>query len=184
VVFYAGHVRKLGPTTEAWVGSDGRVVTDAEVAQHLRPLRAARTWVVVSGCYGGGFTEVLAPGRILTAAAPANALAYETSTYQRSYFGEYLVHRGMLEGLGGPTVQSAFAYAAAVLHRDHPGREPVEIDDAAAPFGLGDAPPPPLASAPPATTTTTTAPPPPPGGSQHCVLTAGPLVRCTSSEED
>jgi hypothetical protein len=190
VVYYAGHVRKLGPTTEAFVGADDQVVTDREVAQLLVPLRAARTWVVVAGCYGGGFTEVLAPGRILTAAAPANSLAYETATYHRSYLGEYLVHRGMLEGLGGPTVQSAFAYAYAALHHEHPGREPVELDDGGGPLVLDPAAggrsttsttSTTSAASPrsPASSTTTTTPPS--GGSpQSCLITTGYLAGCTS----
>ena len=191
VFFYAGHVRKLGPTTEAMVGADGQLVTDGDLAGHLARLAAARTWLVIAGCYGGGFTEALAPGRILTAAAPANALAYETSTYHRSYLDEYLIRRGMLEGLGGPSVQSAFSYATNALRQEHPDRMPVEYDDASGPLVLGVAgsvhrPPPP----PPSTTTTTVSrsgsPPrqasPPttqqPTQEQHCIVTAGTLVRC------
>ena len=194
VVFYAGHVRKLGGSTEALVGADGRVVSDREMAAHLAPLRASRTWIVMAACYGGGFTETLAPGRILTAAAPANSLAYETSTYHRSYLGEYLVHRGMLEGLGGPTVQSAFAYATEELRREHPNRMPVEFDQAGGPLTLGSGsfaasprssatttvpPSSPSSSGPSTTTTTTTAPGS--GSHQQCLITAGSLVRCSSS---
>jgi hypothetical protein len=198
VVFYAGHVRKLASTTEALLAADTQVVTDAEVAQRLAPLRAGRSWIVIAGCYGGGFTEVVAPGRILTGAAPANSLAYETATYHRSYLGEYLVHRGMLQGRGGPTVQSAFDYAATELRRDHPGRVPVQFDGGGGPLSLtggavlaapAQSPPPPppsggtTASGPPPPTTTTSAPPPTDDG-QGCLLTAGSLVRCPSRRED
>jgi hypothetical protein len=190
VFFYAGHVRKLAPTSEAIVGADGGLVRDVDVADHLRGLRARHTWLVVAGCYGGGFTEALAPGRILTAAAPANALAYETSTYHRSYLDEYLIRRGMLEGLGGPSVQSAFAYAADALRREHPDRLPVEYDDGTGPLVLrAPSLPPPRPQ--PRSSTTTTAPPArpaptttsttPPRSQQQCIVTAGSWVRCTDS---
>jgi len=197
VVYYAGHVRKLSSSTEALLAADGQVVTDADVAQHLAPLQARRSWIVIAGCYGGGFTEVLRPGRILTGAAPANSLAYETATYHRSYLGEYLVNRGMLQGQGGPTVQSAFAYATRELQREHPDRLPVQFDGGGGPLALSEgssssgaapsAAPPPTATATaptraPAPTTTTTAPPPSDGGS--CLLTAGSLVRCPDRRED
>lgn len=192
VVFFAGHVRKLAPTTEALLAADGQTIPDREVAAHLSTLRSAHTWIVIAGCFGGGFTEVLGPGRILTAAAPANSLAYETGTFHRSYLGEYLVNRGMLQGLGGSTVQSAFAYASQALRREHPDRMPVEFDDAGGPLSLSG----PLAAnaraarAAPATTTTTSPPRPAPGpttttttspasAGQRCLVTAGSLVRCS-----
>jgi hypothetical protein len=196
VVYFAGHVRKLAPETEALLTADSQVLPDAEVADRLTGLRASRTWIVIAGCYGGGFTEVLAPGRILTAAAPANSLAYETATYSRSYLGEYLVHRGMLQGRGGPTVQSAFAYAARELRRDHPGRVPVQFDQAGGPFSLTNGVSAATWSPPPAPTTTTTSPPRQASpatttttqtttkGESSCLITAGSLVRCPDRRED
>jgi hypothetical protein len=200
VVFYAGHVRKLASSTEALLAADTQVVTDAEMAQHLVSLRAARSWFVIAGCYGGGFTELVAPGRILTGAAPANSLAYETATYHRSYLGEYLVHRGMLQGQGGPTVQSAFDFAARELGRDHPGRVPVQFDGGGGPLSLTGAAPtgPTRSAAPPPQgeeTTTASRPTPPPAsptttapptsdGAQECLVTAGSLVRCPERRED
>ena len=196
VVYFAGHVRKLAPNTEALLTADGQVLPDTEVADRLARLRASHTWIIIAGCYGGGFTEVLAPGRILTAAAPANELAYETATYSRSYLGEYLVHRGLLQGQGGQTVQSAFAYAAQELRREHPGRVPVQFDRAGGPLSLTNgvstatwAPPPspstttkpPARQAAPATTTTTSTTT---KGESSCLLTAGSLVRCPDRRED
>ena len=109
----------------------------------------------------------------------------------RSYLDEYLVRRGMLEGLGGPSVQSAFSYAANALRQEHPDRMPVEYDDATGPLILGVADGVHRSSAPPASTTTTTvarsgsrpAPASPsttqqPTQQQHCIVTAGSLVRC------
>lgn len=185
VFFYAGHVRKLGSTTEALVGADGKLVTDVEVARRLRPLRAGRAWLVVAGCYGGGFTEALAPGRILTAAAGPNQLAFESTALHRSYLVEYLFRRAMLEGRAASSVEAAFAWAQAALRREHPNRVPVEYDQLAGDLSLAlrassppppPPPPPPPTTAPPhrpATTTTTTAP------SRHgCLFTVGSTVRC------
>ncbi len=159
VFFFAGHVRKLAAETEAMVGADGQLVTDAELADALRPLQAARAWIVIAACYGGGFTEVLAPGRVLTAAADADSLAYENSYFGRSYLVQYMVREAMIERRAPGSVQRAFAYAEAALGRDYPHRVPVQIDHghgelvldktggaastpAPAPSGGGGAPPP------------------------------------------
>ena len=176
VFFYAGHARKLDQTTEAVVGADGRVVPDWLMAQHLAGLRARDAWIVMASCYGGGFTELLQPGRVLTAAAGADDLAYESQTFGRSYLGEYLVRRGLL--LGGaaePTAQQAFDYAQAALQQEHPDRLLTEIDESTAPVSLdgqrrdrvppAPQPPPPPAEPPPS------APPP-----KSCSL----LVLCSN----
>jgi hypothetical protein len=174
VFFYAGHARKLDQTTEAVVGSDGRVVPDWMMAQHLAGLRAHDAWIVMASCYGGGFTELLQPGRVLTAAAGANDLAYESQTFGRSYLGEYLVRRGMLlDGSAGPTAQQAFDYAQAALQQEHPDRVLTEIDESTAPVSLDGqhrdrVPPPP--QPPPTSAPPTSAPPP-----KSCVL----LVVCS-----
>lgn len=150
VFFFAGHVRKLGSTTEALVGSDGELVSDTELASLLAPLRARHTWVAVAGCYGGGFTEVLGPGRILTAAAPAHRLAYENSAFGRSYMVEYMIRRGMLGGRAPESVERAFSWASAELRRDFPNRMPVQYDHLGGELRLGPltpaAPPPPPAT--------------------------------------
>src|SRR5213076_3250544 len=73
--------------------------------------------------------ELMKPGRILTAAADANSLAYENASFDRSYLDEYLIHQGLLEGQSaGPTAQQAFDYAQAGLERDYPDRTLTQID--------------------------------------------------------
>ncbi|HVE46716.1 MAG TPA: caspase family protein [Acidimicrobiales bacterium] len=128
VFFYSGHVRKLDRTSEAMVGADGGTVLDTELASRLAPMQARRAWIAMVACYGAGFTEALAPGRVLTGAAPADSLAYESSLFGRSYMVQYMVRRALIERKTAPTVQAAFAYARAELTRDHPGRQPVQID--------------------------------------------------------
>ena len=183
VFFYAGHVRKLASTTEAIVAADGNLVTDDDLAHHLAGLRAGRTWIGIAACYGGGFTELLGPGRVLSAAAGANSLAYENEGFRRSYMVEYMIRQALIEGRSQPTVQDAFAYARATIHRDYPGREPVELDDGAPVIQLGPTaasvrppPPPPPSqqsrppsggSSPPPTTTTTA---PKPDGCKNLTL--------------
>ena len=131
VIFYAGHVRKLSDQTEAIVAADGGVLPDWYLAKQLEPLPAHDVWIVMASCYGGGFTELMAPGRILTAAADANSLAYENDSFHRSYLDEYLVHQALLERMGdGPTAQQAFNYAQAGLERDYPDRTLTEFDQA------------------------------------------------------
>jgi hypothetical protein len=127
VFFYAGHVKKQG-SSEAIVTSDGSSVADYELASWLRPLAARRAWITIAACYGGGFTEVLAPGRVLTAAAGANDVAYESSAFGRSYLGEYMIRRAMVERAADDTVQSAFAWAHDRLSSEYPEREPVQFD--------------------------------------------------------
>lgn len=183
VVFYAGHVRELSRTTEAIVAADGGLVTDADVAAHLAPLRAARTWLAFASCYGGGFDEALAPGRILTAAAGGDALAYESGTYGRSYLVEYMVRRAMLQGRADASVEAAFAWAAAELARDHPRRVPVQFDHADGDVRLGpggappgQAPPAPPPAAPPPDKRPSS--PPTTEPERGCGFTVGSLVRC------
>lgn len=149
IFFFAGHVRKLGPGREAMVAADGGTVSDVDLAARMRHLRAARVWIGMAACYGGGFTEVLQPGRILTGAAPANSLAYENGGFQRSYMVQYMIREALIEGrAGSTTIEGAFAYAQAALARDYPNRQPVQFDHAPGELelrqpGTRAAPPPP-----------------------------------------
>jgi hypothetical protein len=162
VFFYAGHAIKQGPSSEALVGSDGDRVRDVELGNRLAPLAARQAWIAIAGCYGGGFTEALAPGRILTGAAPANGLAYENSSFSRSYMVEYMVHQAMVEGRAYESVQAAFAYATEALARDYPGRQPVQVDQSQGPIDLRPASPAPPPSSPPPPPPPDNAAPPPP----------------------
>lgn len=128
VFFYAGHVRKTSAGNEEIVTSNGSAVSDSQLASALSRVRANRSWVGIAACYGGGFTEVLRPGRVLTAAAGANSLAYENSDIGRSYMVEYMVRQAMLNNRASATVQTAFNYAVDRISHDRPGREPVEFD--------------------------------------------------------
>jgi hypothetical protein len=187
VLFYAGHVRKLDDDTEAIVGADGDVVRDEDVAGRLGGLRAHRAWIGVAACYGGGFTEALAPGRVLTAAADADSLAYENATYGRSYLVEYMVRRAMIESAADGSIEQAFAWAVDNLERDHPDRVPFQIDHADGDLVLGvpSAPASPPAGDPPAepppTAPADEQPSPdeqPPADSDSCVVRLGSLVTC------
>lgn len=175
VLFYAGHVQRLGGGTEAIVGADGAVVTDAEVASLLDRSPAKRAWIGIAACYAAGFTEVVRPGRVLTAAAPANALAFENEAFGRSYLVEYMVRRGML-GAGITTVEAAFARAAAELQRDHPDRMPVQFDELEGDLDLtvpppgSDPAPAPAGDSPPSS--------PPPSQPDGCANLTGGVVRC------
>jgi hypothetical protein len=183
VFFYAGHVRKLSSSTEAIVAADGRVVTDAQLASALRDLAARRTWIAMASCFGGGFDEVLAPGRVLTAAADANHLAYENASYGRSYLVQFMVRQAMIERRAPDSVQSAYDYARAQLSAQYPGRVPVEYDRAGSPVDLrqgavaygggGAAPPAGSPSSPPPTTA-----PPPSSDGGRCTNLGVVSVNC------
>jgi len=161
VLGYTGHVRKLDRDTEAMVLADGEMLTDAELAALLAPAAAPRMWLLLATCYAGGFTELLAPGRVLTGAAPANQLAYEDPALNASYLVHYLVREAWLLGAAGPSVQEAFAHADASLARDHPHHRPIQVDGYGLPMVLGAGDPTSAAGqAPPMPT-----PPPPEGGS-------------------
>jgi hypothetical protein len=185
VLFYAGHIRKLGGGTEAIVGADGRTVTDASMASTLRPLASARTWIALAACYAGGFDEVLAPGRILTAAADANNLAYENSSFGHSYLVEYMVHRAMNQRQAPGSVEQSFAWSVDALRREHPNRVPVQYDRLDGELRLGAMP---AAAAQPSSPPPSQSPPPqqqPPPKKQDapdddgsCVITLGSLVGC------
>lgn len=180
VFFFAGHARKLAPTTESLIASDADALTDVDLAGHLSGLRAAHTWLGIATCYAAGFNELLAPGRVLTAASAADQLAYENDAFHRSYLVEYLVHRAMLGGQAASSVEASFGWAAAALQRDFPDRVPVMLDASSSPVDVHEpgAPrpspstqsrsgsPPPRSPSRPPQNTTTTAPPPRNGCSQ------------------
>ncbi|MFZ6003580.1 MAG: caspase family protein [Actinomycetota bacterium] len=145
VVFaYAGHVRKLDRDTEAMVAADGALLRDDELAALLAPS-PARMWLLMAACYAGGFTEALGPGRILTAAADASSLAYESPSIHGSYLVHFLAREGWLEGHAGASVQEAFAYADAQIAEKYPQRRPLQIDESGVPmtFGTSRSPRPP-----------------------------------------
>jgi len=184
VFFYAGHVRKIGRGAEAIVAADGKLVTDRTVADLLRPLRS-RAWIVMASCYGGGFTEVLGPGRILTGAAGPNSLAYENATYANSYLVEYVFERAMMNGHAPESAERAFDWAHAALRRDHPNRVPVSHDWLEGELRLGTPPrpapsssPPPPSSPPPSSPPTTSAPPPEDDDDGDCLLSLGSIANC------
>jgi hypothetical protein len=165
VFFYAGHIRNLGGGTEAIVGADGGLVRDAEMAAQLLRLQARRAWIALAACYSGGFTEVLADGRVLTAAAPAGSLAYETDAYNRSYMVEYMVRRAMIQNAASASVESAFAYARSELSRDHPRRVPVQFDSLQGELDLRPPGAHQIQARPTGAPQPSTAPKPPPGSS-------------------
>lgn len=183
VFFYAGHVRKLGTNSETMVGADGGLVRDTDLAAHLGGLQASKAWMTIAGCYGGGFREALAPGRILTAASDADSLAYENAAYGRSYLVEFMVRRAMIEGRAGESVEASFAWAVEVLGREHPDRLPVQYDQADGELRLGTPPTPRPDPAPepesPGQAPRSAEPDPPPDDEpDDCVVELGALVGC------
>lgn len=175
VFAYSGHVRKVDSDTEEIITAEGGVLTDQELASLLAPSKAANMWLLIAGCYAGGFTELLGPGRILTAAAGANSLAYESPSIKGSYLVHHMVREGWLQGKAGPSIQEAFAYADARIKARYPSRRPLQIDRAGRRVTLGTAARTTASStAPsPSPTTTTTQPP----QSTSCVL----VVLCRRS---
>lgn len=147
VFFYSGHVRQVAGDPdrdgevidEAIVASDGDNVYDGQVAELLRGMEARSTWIGVAACYGAGFDDALAPGRILTAAAGENDVAYENSSLGHSYMVEYMVRRAMLQGKAPASVQDAFAWARTQIARDYPNRQPAVLDRSKGPVVLGRA---------------------------------------------
>ena len=183
VFAYAGHARKLDADTEALVTAEGDLLTDQELAGLLAPVRA-RTWLLLATCFAGGFTEATGPGRVLTAAADASSLAYESPALRASYLVHHLVREGWLQGRAGASVQDAFAYADAQMAAQNPERRPVQVDGGGGPLVLGAGDPTtafglaPQPDAPPTTTTVPPAGPPstaPPRPERECSL----LVLCS-----
>jgi hypothetical protein len=185
VLAYAGHTRKVGPGREAIVLADGETLTDEELAGLLAPATAQQVWLLLATCFAGGFTELLAPGRILTGAADATSLAYESPALHASYLVHHLVREGWLQGQAGRSVQEAFRHADEALAATRPERRPVQVDEHGQPLVLGtgdpsagdhgalpapDPAPVPAPGAPPTTTTTAPARPPAPRPEQSCLL--------------
>lgn len=145
VFFYSGHVRQVAGdpdrdgevVDEALVGADGDNVYDGQVADLLRNSDARATWLGIAACYGAGFDDAIAPGRILTAAAGENDVAYENSSLGHSYMVEYMVRRAMLQGRAPGSVQEAFGWARAQIARDYPNRQPAILDRSRGPMVLG-----------------------------------------------
>lgn len=128
---YAGHIRELGGGTEVLVAADGSWIADWFLAQRFAALQSRDAWFAIAGCYGGGFDELLAPGRILTAAADPGELAYESTRFGRSYMVEYLFNQALLlHQAEAPTVQAAVAWANEHLAVDYPDFQLWHEDDA------------------------------------------------------
>jgi hypothetical protein len=189
VFFYAGHVRKVSAGREVIVAADGRLVTDAALGDRLRPLAARQAWISLAACYGGGFTELLAPGRVLTAAAGPNSLAYENLGFQRSYLVQYMVRMAMIEDRAPATVQDAYRFAVDALRRDYPNRVPYQIDHGggpvmflpepyAAPPPSGGSAPPPREDPPSAGSPGGEPAPPPEDEEDQCIVTIGSVIGC------
>ena len=199
VFFYSGHVRKVAGdpshdgkyVDEAIVSSDGDNVYSGQVAGILRNLESRSAWLGIAACYGGGFDDALAPGRVLTAAAGENDVAYENSSLGHSYMVEYMVRRAMLQGRAAGSVQEAFAWARAQIAHDYPNRQPIIVDRSRGPVVLGrtmtpappdnrkPAPQPPAQSKDPQPAPTApppTAPDPKPGGGGACAQVLGMSV--------
>jgi hypothetical protein len=184
VLAYAGHVRKLDRDTEVIVAADGGLLSDAELAGLLAPSVAERMWLLLATCYAGGFTEALGPGRILTAAAGAGSVAYESRAVRGSYLVHHLVREGWLEGRAGPSVQEAFAYADAQIAQRYPNRRPLQLDRYGTPMVLGSERPAPPAPPPPPPTTSSPPPeqpssPPPASPTTTPHTTEPPQQTCT-----
>jgi hypothetical protein len=153
VFFYSGHVRQVAGDAdrdgeaidEAIVGADGDNVFDGQVADLLRNADARAAWIGIAACYGTGFDDALAPGRVLTAAAGENDVAYENSSLGHSYMVEYMVRRAMLQGKAAGSVQEAFTWARAQIARDYPNRQPAMLDRSRGPMVLGRTAAPPAA---------------------------------------
>jgi hypothetical protein len=141
VLFYAGHARHVfdrrgGPVHAALIGADGNHIIDTELARILSRLEARSAWIAMAACYGAGFDETLAPGRVLTASAGPDEIAYENEGLDHSYLVEYMVQRAMIDGRAPESVQESFSWARTAIARDFPDRQPVMLDQAAAPVVL------------------------------------------------
>lgn len=158
VFFFSGHIRQVTgfddgdaeEVDEALVAADGENVVDGEAADILRHLEARTAWIGVAGCYGSGLDDMLAPGRVMTAAAAEPDLAYENSALGHSYLVEYMVRRAMLGGAAAGSVQDAFNWARNEISREYPNRVPVMVDQARSPLVLGARPAPPAPAPRPA----------------------------------
>jgi hypothetical protein len=184
VLFFAGHVQKIENGHEALVGADGGVISDVQLATMLDRSPSQRAWIGIASCYSGGFTEVIKPGRILTAAAPSDRVAYENDGFRRSYLVEYMVRRAIL-GQGITTVEGAFAWATSELRRDFPDRVPIQQDALGGDLDL-KVPPPPASPSPssggtappPAGSSYDPSRPPPPDPDDGCAAVTVGVVRC------
>jgi hypothetical protein len=177
VLAYAGHVRKVDRDTEELVLADGGAITDAELASLLAPASAGRMWFLLASCFAGGFTELMGPGRVLTGAADADSLAYESPQLNASFLVHYLIREAWLQGAAGPSVQDAFAYAEAALSRRHRDRRPVQLDQLGGSLVLGPGDP---------STATGQAPPPPsePGRAPAEPPSSPPTTRPATRPQD
>jgi hypothetical protein len=142
VVFFAGHARQVlpgrrgGPVRGAVIGADGTDLLDSDIARILAGLEARTAWITMAACYGAEFDEVLAPGRVLTAASDRHEIAYENASLPHSYLVEYMVQKAMIEGRAPESVQDSFRWAATRIARDYADRQPVMIDRATTPVVL------------------------------------------------
>lgn len=144
LVFFSGHVREVHgdpdgdgeETDEAMVFADDVTMTDGELDAYLDRIPSKATWVAMAGCFGGGFDDIMAPGRLLTGASPEGSLAYENDRFGRTYLVEYMIRRAMLQGAAPASVQDSFNWATGAIAEDYPARVPVMFDQLDGPLVL------------------------------------------------
>lgn len=128
VLFIAGHATNLRQGRHAIQTTDGLQISDVELAQLLSPIQG-RLWIIMATCYGGGFDELLAPGRILTAASDADSVAYENLDIGYSYLVHYLINDQLAsaKSLNTNTINDSFDAAQAEIARQFPDRLPIQL---------------------------------------------------------
>ncbi len=131
VVFYAGHADTV-TGQPALRAADGTPLTDTDLAADLAPVHSP-LWITLASCDAGAFTALLAPRRLLTAAAPAGQAAYENTALGHSY-----LTAALLPHLDTHTsIQAAFAAAVAELRaQGHADRLPALYDQTTQPLTL------------------------------------------------
>ena len=86
---------------------------------------------MIAACYGGGFDELLAPGRVLTAGAGPGQLAYENDDYGRSYLAEFVLRRALRRGRRrGADRAGGGGVGHRAARRHHPSRQVWNVDEA------------------------------------------------------
>lgn len=146
VFAFAGHTRRIGGQNHI-VTADGRLLSAGRLAAALGKVQAP-LWVALPTCYAAGFAVpgIVAEGRIATFASQADQVAYEDTTFGRSYLFQYMIAEAMLGRKASGSVEQAFSYAARELRNDKRST-PVLHDQYPGEFVLGNLPPLPPAPA-------------------------------------
>jgi hypothetical protein len=145
IFHYSGHERPFKTTADgdseasdvALWGADNRFILDGELGRELGRVRAYKSWIHLSSCRAGGFSDAgtSAPNRVITYSSPQSELSWADSGLKHSVFNYFMIVQGMRNKVadknrdGKVSVEEAFWYSRNPVATSTGGRQHPVMND-------------------------------------------------------